>query len=40
VKVLDNNGQVMAVDRVEDPRFYQDFFSRVDKGIFIEKEGV
>lgn len=40
IKVLDNNGHVLSVDTVNEPRFYQDFFSRVDKGLFIEKEGV
>lgn len=40
VKVFDNKGQVLSVETIDDPRFYQDFFSRVDKGIFIEKEGV
>jgi len=40
VKVLDNNGQVLSLETIDDPRFYQDFFSRVDKSVFIEKEGV
>ncbi|MFQ5517404.1 MAG: hypothetical protein ACE5E8_07500, partial [Acidimicrobiia bacterium] len=40
VKVFDNNGHVLSVGRVDAPRFYQDFFTSVGKGIFIEKEGV
>lgn len=40
VKVFDNRGQVVSVQTIDDPLFYQDFFSRVDKGIFLEKAGV
>jgi len=40
IKVFDNNGKVLAVETILDPQFYQDFFSRVDKGVFLEKEGV
>ncbi len=40
VKVFDNNGKVQAVETIHDPQFYQDFFSRVDKGVFLEKEGL
>ena len=37
-KVLDNRGQVVEVEPVEDLEFYQDFFSRMDKGLFLQKE--
>ena len=37
-KILDNMGAVMESKQVEDPEFYQDFFGKVDKGIFIQKE--
>lgn len=37
-KVLDNFGGVVSVAQVEDGNFYQDFFAKVDKGIFIEKQ--
>jgi hypothetical protein len=37
-KVLDNRGEVVAVKPVEDAEFYQDFFSRMDKGLFLQKE--
>ncbi|NLF24207.1 MAG: hypothetical protein GX589_00925 [Deltaproteobacteria bacterium] len=39
-KVLDNLGGTMGVQQLEDPRFYQDFFSKVDKGVFIEKQSI
>jgi len=38
VKVMNNKGGVVSVRQVDDPKYYQDFFSKVDKGIFIEKE--
>ena len=39
-KVLDNKGVCTWVGNIEDPVFYQEFFSKVDKGIFIEKEQI
>lgn len=39
-KVLDNRGRVVKVEQVDDEKFYQDFFSKVDKGIFIEEEKI
>jgi len=39
-KVLDNAGRVVKVEQVQDEKYYQDFFSKVDKGIFIEKEKI
>jgi hypothetical protein len=38
VKTIDNKGDVMGIEQVEDGVFYQDFFSKVDKGLFITKE--
>lgn len=38
VKMMDNRGLVMKVQQIDDPQFYQDFFAKVDKGVFIEKE--
>lgn len=38
VKVLDNKGGIREVKQIEDEKYYQDFFSKVDKGIFIQKE--
>jgi hypothetical protein len=39
-KVLDNKGHATSIIHIEDPVFYQEFFSKVDKGIFIEKEQI
>ncbi len=39
-KVLDNAGRIVSVKQVQDEKYYQDFFSKVDKGIFIEKEKI
>jgi len=38
VKVLDNKGGIVEVKQIEEEKYYQDFFSKVDKGIFIQKE--
>ena len=40
VKVMDNRGGVVQVKQIEDEKFYQEFFSKVDKGIFLQKEKV
>lgn len=37
-KVLDNRGDVVAVTAVDDAEFYQDFFARMDKSLFLQKE--
>ena len=39
VNVLDNLGNPKEVYQVEDAKFYQDFFVKVDKGVFIQKQG-
>jgi len=38
VKTMDNKGGVVDVKVIEDPVFYQTFFAKVDKGIFIGKQ--
>jgi hypothetical protein len=38
IKTLDNKGGVVDVKTIEDPIFYQSFFAKVDKGIFIGKQ--
>ena len=38
LKVLDNKGGIIEVKQILDEKYYQDFFSKVDKGIFIQKE--
>ena len=37
-KVLDNRGEVVDVEAVDDPEVYQDFFSRMDKSVFLQRE--
>ena len=37
-KTMDNKGGVVEVKQIQDEQYYQDFFAKVDKGIFIEKE--
>jgi len=39
-KIIDNLGKVVKVEQVEDEKFYQEFFSKVDKSIFLAKEKV
>jgi len=39
-KKLNNRNEVMSVEQIGDQQFYQTFFSKVDKGIFIGKEGL
>lgn len=39
-KVLDNKGNTVSVSEVNDMKFYQDFFAKVDKSIFLQKNGL
>jgi len=38
IKTFDNKGAMIDVKTIEDPNFYQEFFAKVDKGIFIGKQ--
>jgi hypothetical protein len=38
VKTLDNRGEVMDVRSVSDAEFYRQFFSKVDKSVFIQRQ--
>jgi hypothetical protein len=40
VKTMDNKGGVSKISQIDDAQHYQDFFAKVDKGVFIEKEGL
>lgn len=40
VKTMDNKGGVSKVKQIDDEKHYQEFFAKVDKGLFIEKEGL
>ena len=35
---LDNRGGVLQVEPIDDPKFYQDFFSRMDKSVYLQQE--
>lgn len=37
-RILDNEGNVMESYPIDDMKFYQDFFVKVDKGVFIQKQ--
>ena len=37
-KILDNLGGTVAVSQITDGKYYQDFFAKVDKGLFLQKE--
>lgn len=37
-KVLDDRGGTVSSEPIRDPAFYQEFFSKVDKAIFLQKE--
>ena len=39
-KVLNNRGDMDTVHTIEDPKFYQDFFEKISKSIFIEKQRI
>lgn len=39
-KVMNNKGGVMNVQPVENAQFYQEFFSKVDKAVFLGKENL
>lgn len=40
MKVLDNVGNVVSVEPVTDEAFFQEFFAKVDKGIFLQREKI
>lgn len=35
---INNRGAISHVKQIDDAKYYQDFFMRVDKGIFIQRE--
>jgi hypothetical protein len=39
-KETDNSGATQNVYVIEDQKFYQEFFAKVDKGVFIQKQGL
>jgi hypothetical protein len=40
LKILDNQGGTAEVKQIDDPKFYQNFFSTVDKAVFLAKENL
>ncbi len=39
-KIFDNFGRVIKVIQIYDPNYYQEFFSKVHKGLFIQEEQI
>jgi hypothetical protein len=39
-RVIDNFGAPSSAFQIEEPGFYQQFFFKVDKSLFIEREGL
>ncbi len=39
-KTLDNMGNPIDIQQVNDLKYYQEFFAKVDKSLFIEKQGL
>jgi cytidylate kinase len=39
-RILNAEGATLAVNQIEDPQFYQTFFAQVDRGVFLQREGV
>ena len=40
VKTMDNFGQPRDVVTVMDPKYYQEFFDKVSKGLFIQQQNI
>lgn len=40
LKVFNNKGGIIKVEQIDDEKYYQDFFSKVDKGMFLQKEKI
>lgn len=39
-RILDDNGAILGITQINDARVYQRFFAEVDKGIFLQQEGI
>lgn len=39
-RVLDNRGNLMGSEEVTDPVFYQEFFRKIDQGLFLENQRI
>lgn len=40
IKTMDNFGCPKVIKTIDDLKFYQDFFDKVSKGIFIQEQGI
>lgn len=40
IKVMDNRGGTVEVKPIAEEKFYQEFFAKVDKGVFLHKEKI
>ena len=40
LKAYDNRGELIELGQIDNEEFYQNFFAKVDKGIFIQKENI
>jgi len=38
VKIADNTGAVVAIENIDEPGYYQTFFSKLDKGLYLYRE--
>ncbi|MBI5204723.1 MAG: hypothetical protein HZA11_07390 [Nitrospirae bacterium] len=38
LKIMNRRGGIYKIGEIEDPEYYQDFFLKVDKGLFIQNE--
>jgi hypothetical protein len=39
-KSIDNHGSILGISTIDDPVYYQSFFAKVDRGLFVERRGV
>ena len=39
-KTIDNFGSPLDATQIDNPQYYRDFFSKLDKSLYIEKEGL
>jgi hypothetical protein len=40
IKIIDNKGGILKVEPIKDEKYYQDFFAKVSKSIFIAKQNL
>jgi len=39
-KILDNRGNIVQIRQIDDQKFYQTFFTKLDKSIYLQKTGL